>query len=86
MRWTSLWGQFHGRARGPRKPHTPTHWPAAVGGLQEVKHKLVQAVEWPLRHPEHFSRLGLRPYTGILLYGVPSSTLSHPPQTSGPEC
>eukprot|EP00667_Euglena_gracilis_P004344 EG_transcript_4363 len=42
-----------------------------IGGLAEVKKKLQQAVEWPLRHPESFARLGLRPYTGILLYGPP---------------
>ena len=28
-------------------------------------------VEWPLKHPEAFLRLGLRPPRGILLYGPP---------------
>ncbi|KAG7271458.1 LOW QUALITY PROTEIN: hypothetical protein CRUP_016360 [Coryphaenoides rupestris] len=42
-----------------------------VGGMEEVKLKLRQAVEWPLRHPEAFTRLGIRPPRGVLLYGPP---------------
>uniref|UniRef100_A0A671V6L2 vesicle-fusing ATPase n=1 Tax=Sparus aurata TaxID=8175 RepID=A0A671V6L2_SPAAU len=37
----------------------------------EVKLKLKQAVEWPLRHPEVFTRMGIQPPKGILLYGPP---------------
>ncbi|CAL8303507.1 unnamed protein product, partial [Arctogadus glacialis] len=44
---------------------------ADVGGMEEVKLKLRQAVEWPLRHPEAFTRLGIRPPRGVLLYGPP---------------
>jgi transitional endoplasmic reticulum ATPase len=46
------------------------HWDDA-GGLDEVKQHLKEAVEWPLRNPEIFSRLGIRPPKGILLYGPP---------------
>jgi transitional endoplasmic reticulum ATPase len=46
------------------------HW-AEVGGLQEVKQKLQQAVEWPLRYPEAFKRLGVQPPRGVLLFGPP---------------
>ncbi|XP_047208847.1 ATPase family protein 2 homolog isoform X2 [Girardinichthys multiradiatus] len=42
-----------------------------VGGMAEVKLKLKQAVEWPLRHPEAFTRMGIQPPKGILLYGPP---------------
>uniref|UniRef100_A0A8D3CNY8 AFG2 AAA ATPase homolog A n=1 Tax=Scophthalmus maximus TaxID=52904 RepID=A0A8D3CNY8_SCOMX len=42
-----------------------------VGGMEEVKLKLRQAVEWPLRHPEAFSRMGISPPKGVLLYGPP---------------
>ncbi|XP_068181310.1 ATPase family gene 2 protein homolog A [Antennarius striatus] len=42
-----------------------------VGGMQEVKLKLKQAVEWPLRHPEAFARMGIQPPRGVLLYGPP---------------
>ncbi|MCD6495678.1 MAG: CDC48 family AAA ATPase [Candidatus Aenigmarchaeota archaeon] len=42
-----------------------------VGGLDEVKDKLREMVEWPLKNPKAFERLGIKPPTGILLYGPP---------------
>ncbi|XP_013792936.2 spermatogenesis-associated protein 5-like [Limulus polyphemus] len=39
--------------------------------MAEVKKKLKQAVEWPLKHPEAFSRMGIRPPCGLLMYGPP---------------
>ena len=42
-----------------------------VGGLDEVKQKLIEAVEWPLTRPKSFERLGIRPPAGVLLYGPP---------------
>ncbi len=42
-----------------------------VGGLEEVKESLKEAVEWPLKNPEAFKRVGIRPPRGILLYGPP---------------
>ena len=42
-----------------------------VGGLGDVKQHLKEAVEWPLKKPEIFSRLGIKPPKGILLYGPP---------------
>ncbi|MBX5326277.1 MAG: CDC48 family AAA ATPase [Candidatus Bathyarchaeia archaeon] len=46
------------------------HW-EDIGGLEGVKQELREAVEWPLKNPEVFSRLGIRPPKGILLYGPP---------------
>jgi len=46
------------------------HWDD-VGGLEEVKQELREAVEWPLKHPEIFKRMGIKPPKGILLYGPP---------------
>ncbi|XP_078004841.1 ATPase family gene 2 protein homolog A isoform X2 [Phascolarctos cinereus] len=40
-----------------------------IGGLEDIKVKLKQTVEWPLKHPEAFARMGVQPPTGILLYG-----------------
>ena len=44
-----------------------------VGGLEDVKQGLKEAVEWPLKHPETFQRLGIRPPKGTLLYGIPGT-------------
>ncbi|MCW3979914.1 MAG: CDC48 family AAA ATPase [Candidatus Bathyarchaeota archaeon] len=50
---------------------TPTvHW-TDIGGLNSVKQQLIEAVEWPLKTPEIFSRLGIQPPKGILLFGPP---------------
>jgi len=42
-----------------------------IGGLEKVKQELREAVEWPLKYPDAFKRLGIDPPKGILLYGPP---------------
>ncbi|KAJ3052828.1 spermatogenesis associated protein 5 [Rhizophlyctis rosea] len=42
-----------------------------IGGQDEIKQKLKEAVEWPLKHPEAFARFNIRPPKGLLLYGPP---------------
>lgn len=44
-----------------------------VGGLDQVKQELKEAVEWPLKYPDSFTRLGIRPPRGLLLYGPPGT-------------
>jgi len=44
-----------------------------IGGLEEVKQRLREAVEWPLTDPQMFKKLGIRPPRGILLYGPPGT-------------
>ena len=44
-----------------------------VGGLDEARDKLREGVELPLKHPDAFRRLGIRPAKGFLLYGPPGT-------------
>ncbi len=44
-----------------------------IGGLEDVKEELIQAVSWPLRHAEVFERYSVQPTRGIMLHG-PSGT------------
>ncbi len=44
-----------------------------VGGVDEARERLREGVELPLKHPEAFRRLGIRPAKGFLLYGPPGT-------------
>jgi len=39
----------------------------SVGGLDSVKGELKEAVEWPMKYPESFERMGIRPSRGIFI-------------------
>jgi len=42
-----------------------------VGGLEDIKSELQEAVEWPLKYPKLFEKAGIRPLNGIILFGPP---------------
>jgi transitional endoplasmic reticulum ATPase len=44
-----------------------------IGGLEEAQRVLREGVELPLKHPDAFRRLGIRPAKGFLLYGPPGT-------------
>ncbi len=44
-----------------------------IGGLDEAKQDLIEAVEWPLKYPEAFKALHAKPPMGILLFGPPGT-------------
>lgn len=44
-----------------------------IGGLEDVKQSLIEIIEWPLKNPESFERMGIEPPRGILLYGPPGT-------------
>lgn len=42
-----------------------------IGGLEDLKLKLRQCVEWPLKHKESFNKLGITAPKGLLMFGPP---------------
>jgi transitional endoplasmic reticulum ATPase len=44
-----------------------------IGGLEKIKQELKEVVEWPLKYPDSFGRMGIRPPKGVLLYGPPGT-------------
>ena len=46
---------------------------ADVGGLDEVKERLKESVEWPLTMPDRFEHFGIKPPRGIVLFGAPGT-------------
>lgn len=48
------------------------HW-GDIGGLDNLKQELREAVELPLKRPEVFEKMGIRPLKGILLFGAPGT-------------
>ncbi|KAM9321534.1 ATPase family gene 2 protein homolog B [Gastrophryne carolinensis] len=48
----------------------PVYW-EQIGGLDDVKLLLKQSIEWPMKYPEAFLRMGLTLPKGVLLYGPP---------------
>jgi transitional endoplasmic reticulum ATPase len=48
------------------------HW-NDVGGLDDVKAQLKEAVELPVKNPEAFEKIGIRPLKGVLLVGAPGT-------------
>jgi transitional endoplasmic reticulum ATPase len=44
-----------------------------LGGLGSLKQELIEAIEWPIKRPEKFLQMGIRPPKGILLFGPPGT-------------
>jgi len=44
-----------------------------IGGLEKPKAELKEAIEWPLKYPEMFKRMGIKPPRGIFLFGPPGT-------------
>jgi len=44
-----------------------------IGGLENAKQELQEAVEWPLKYPENFEKFGVKPPKGTLLFGSPGT-------------
>ncbi|MFL6480565.1 MAG: CDC48 family AAA ATPase [Nitrososphaera sp.] len=44
-----------------------------IGGLDQVKEELAEAIEWPLKHADLFAEANIEPPKGILLHGSPGT-------------
>ena len=44
-----------------------------IGGLDEVKEELAEAIEWPLKYTDLFDQADVKPPKGLLLYGPPGT-------------
>lgn len=44
-----------------------------VGGLDEARQSIIEAVEWPIKSPQKFVQMGIKAPRGILLYGPPGT-------------
>lgn len=44
------------------------HW-RDVGGMEDIKQRLIEAVEWPLKYPRLFEKAGVAPPKGLLMGG-----------------
>ncbi|MER5175464.1 MAG: CDC48 family AAA ATPase [Candidatus Nitrosocosmicus sp.] len=58
-----------GLSKFPKETHQVTY--EQIGGLKNQITRLREIVELPLRHPEVFSKIGIEPHKGILLFGPP---------------
>lgn len=47
-----------------------TRW-TDIGGLDKAKEELKEAIEWPLKYPHMFERMGINPPRGIFIFGPP---------------
>ena len=44
---------------------------ADVGGLDDIRRRLIESVEWPIKYPELYQQAGVKPPKGLLLAGPP---------------
>lgn len=44
-----------------------------IGGLDKIKEELKETVEYPVLHPEMYTKFGLSPSKGVLFYGPPGT-------------
>jgi transitional endoplasmic reticulum ATPase len=44
-----------------------------IGGMEDMKQQLKETIEWPLKFPEAFKRMGIKPPTGVLIFGPPGT-------------
>ncbi len=57
-----------------------------VGGLDEARQSIIESVEWPIKNPQKFLKMGIKAPKGILLYGPPGTGKTLIAQAVSREC
>ena len=69
----TLPAEYDSRVKAMEVDERPTETYTDIGGLDKQIEELVEAIVLPMKHPEKFKALGIKPPKGVLLYGPPGT-------------
>lgn len=67
----TLPAEYDTRVKAMEVDERPTETYTDIGGLDKQIEELVEAIVLPMKHPEKFKSLGIKPPKGCLMYGPP---------------
>lgn len=69
----TLPAEYDSRVKAMEVDERPKETYTDIGGLDKQIEELVEAIVLPMKHPEKFKSLGIRPPKGVLMYGPPGT-------------
>lgn len=69
----TLPAEYDTRVKAMEVDERPTETYQDIGGLDKQIEELVEAIVLPMKHPEKFKTLGIKPPKGCLMYGPPGT-------------
>lgn len=72
----TLPAEYDSRVKAMEVDERPTEAYTDIGGLDKQIEELVEAIVLPMKHPEKFKSLGIKPPKGALMYGPPGQYLT----------
>jgi len=69
----TLPAEYDSRVKAMEVDERPTEAYTDIGGLDKQIEELVEAIVLPMKHPEKFKALGIKPPKGALMYGPPGT-------------
>jgi len=69
----TLPAEYDSRVKAMEVDERPTEAYTDIGGLDKQIEELVEAIVLPMKHPEKFKSLGIKPPKGALMYGPPGT-------------